>query len=148
MKQSGFSQEMLIGDDLIGLRWHNGIKGYMAGFEKNGFAMIEYSIIQLILLTLLSGVLVITPYIGILTLSDGRIFGYILAVVIMHVMLAGAGIETKCGWWISFGFPFAAIIFLWIMWRSTIITLHQGGVKWRDTFYSLDVLRDKNRKSV
>ena len=31
--------------------------------------------------------------------------------------------------------------FLYVLWRSAIITLRQGGVRWRDTFYSLEELR-------
>jgi glycosyltransferase involved in cell wall biosynthesis len=142
VKHSGFSQDMLTGDGFIRLRWHNGVKGYITGMEKNGFAMIEYSIIQLILLSLLSGVLVMAPYIGILTFSDARIFGYALAFLAMHGVSGYGGAKARYGWRVTFGLPFAAIIFFWILWRSAIITLRQGGVKWRDTFYSLDVLRD------
>jgi hypothetical protein len=32
-------------------------------------------------------------------------------------------------------------VFLCALLNSTIVTLRQGGVRWRDTFYSLDALR-------
>ena len=142
IKHSGFSQTMLIGDGLLRLRWHNGVKGYITGMEKNGFAMIEYSIIRLILLTLLSAAFVMAPYIGILTFHDARISGYALAFIAMHSISGYVRAKARYGWWVSFGLPFAAVIFFWILWRSAIITLRQGGVKWRNTFYPLDVLRD------
>ena len=37
--------------------------------------------------------------------------------------------------------PFGALLFDYMLLRSTAVTLWQGGVTWRDTFYSLDELR-------
>ncbi len=37
--------------------------------------------------------------------------------------------------------PLGAVIFSYMILRSTIITLRQGGIVWRDTFYPLDELR-------
>jgi hypothetical protein len=37
--------------------------------------------------------------------------------------------------------PVAAFFDLWALRRSAWITLRQGGVRWRDTFYPLKVLR-------
>jgi len=37
--------------------------------------------------------------------------------------------------------PLGALIFCYMMLRSTAITLWRGGVDWRDTFYPLDELK-------
>ena len=37
--------------------------------------------------------------------------------------------------------PLGAAIFVYMLLRSTVVTLKQGGVVWRDTFYSLEELR-------
>ena len=37
--------------------------------------------------------------------------------------------------------PLGALIFCYMLLRSTAITLWQGGIVWRDTFYPLDELR-------
>ena len=37
--------------------------------------------------------------------------------------------------------PLAGVLLIWAFWRSAWITLRQRGVRWRDTFYPLDVLR-------
>ena len=39
------------------------------------------------------------------------------------------------------GFPFGAIIMLIAVWRSTVITLRHGGIRWRGTFYPLKLLK-------
>jgi 2-keto-4-pentenoate hydratase len=37
--------------------------------------------------------------------------------------------------------PLGAVIFCWMVVRSTIVTLWQGGIVWRGTFYPLKELR-------
>jgi hypothetical protein len=37
--------------------------------------------------------------------------------------------------------PIGAVVYLYMVFRSTVVTLWQGGVTWRETFYSLDELR-------
>jgi hypothetical protein len=35
-------------------------------------------------------------------------------------------------------------VFLYALLNSTFVTLHQGGIRWRETFYSLHALRREN----
>jgi hypothetical protein len=37
--------------------------------------------------------------------------------------------------------PLGALLFTYMLLRSTFITLRQGGITWRGTFYSLEELR-------
>jgi len=37
--------------------------------------------------------------------------------------------------------PLGALLFSYILLRSTVITLRQGGIYWRETFYKLEDLR-------
>ena len=43
--------------------------------------------------------------------------------------------------------PFMSPVFLYALLNSTLVTLRQGGVRWRDTFYPLDTLRAGNVRS-
>jgi hypothetical protein len=38
-------------------------------------------------------------------------------------------------------FPLGALILAYMLLRSTLVTLRQGGIIWRDTFYPLEELR-------
>jgi hypothetical protein len=38
-------------------------------------------------------------------------------------------------------YPIGALIFAWMLARSTIVTLWQGGIVWRGTFYPLKALK-------
>ncbi len=37
--------------------------------------------------------------------------------------------------------PAGALIFMWMLIRSTVVTLWQGGIIWRGTFYPLEELK-------
>jgi len=43
--------------------------------------------------------------------------------------------------WRSLALPFAAATMIWIQWRSMLIALRSGGIRWRDTHYALRELR-------
>ena len=49
----------------------------------------------------------------------------------------------RLGWsWPSAVYaPFMFPLFLYALLNSTFVTLHQGGIRWRDTFYSIEELR-------
>ena len=38
-------------------------------------------------------------------------------------------------------YPLGALIICWMLLRSTVVTLWQGGVTWRGTFYPIDELK-------
>ena len=44
--------------------------------------------------------------------------------------------------WVSAGLPIAMVTMIYTMWRSAFLTLSRKGVRWRDTFYPLSVLRE------
>jgi hypothetical protein len=43
--------------------------------------------------------------------------------------------------WYVLGFPFAVLLFIYIFWSSTIITLRNDGIRWRGTHYPLSELK-------
>jgi len=54
---------------------------------------------------------------------------------------AGTSRVMKASGWYALTQPLGAIIFGYMLLRSTIVTIKQGGVVWRDTFYPLKELR-------
>ena len=49
--------------------------------------------------------------------------------------------ERKASPLYGFTHPIGALIYMWMLLRSTVITLWRGGVIWRDTFYPLSELK-------
>ena len=41
--------------------------------------------------------------------------------------------------------PVGVLVFLFTLWRSTLVTLRQGGVRWRGTLYKLAEMREAAR---
>ena len=68
---------------------------------------------------------------------------------IFAAIAAGVGVtaEGVGAWWVEvsplYGLthPLGCVIFCWMLVRSTIVTLWQGGIVWRGTFYPLEELR-------
>jgi len=141
IKQAGYRQEALIASDHLRLRWHEGVWGFIRGLEKNGFASIGYSLPFLILITALFFLYYTIPYLGVLSFRDARFFGYALAVLLMHGTYGYFASFYRNGWLLAPVLPCAAFIYLFSLWRSTVITLRRKGVRWRDTFYPLEVLK-------
>jgi glycosyltransferase involved in cell wall biosynthesis len=141
LKQQGYRQDALLAPRHLELTWLEGVKGFVKGLEKNAFAGLQFSIAQLLLVTALIVFFIAMPYLGALAFRDARIYGYLTAVLAMH---AGFGIQAsghRYGWRVGPALPVVACIFLWTLWHSALVTLRQGGIRWRDTFYSLSDLR-------
>lgn len=144
LKHSGAPQDMLLGNDLLRFTWGRGLKGFMNIVKKNAFAAHGYSFGRLFSITSNFILKAILPYAMLFILRDARILGYALSVLIIHSLLGYVGFRFKSGWKVSLVFPFCVVLFLWAWWQSAVITIAQGGVRWRERFFSLEMLRDKS----
>jgi len=142
VKMSGLRQDILLADDLLSVRWHDGVWGLVKGFEKNMFASLNFSIAKLLYVTLLMIYGFFFPYIGIIMFHGLQIWGYVFAILAMHTLFGFYGTQTGGGFKTTFSLPFAAMLFLWSYWNSTFKTLYNGGISWRDTFYPIKLLKD------
>jgi glycosyltransferase involved in cell wall biosynthesis len=141
IKRAAYRQEALLAPDHLQLAWHQGVRGYVRGLEKNGFASLGYSFPFVLVITGFIGVLYTAPYLGVLAFRDARVIGYAASVVVMHAIFGYVASFVRNRWFMTPALPVAAFVYLWAVWRSTLITLRQGGIRWRDTFYPLDLLR-------
>jgi hypothetical protein len=59
------------------------------------------------------------------------------------LFVPAAILARRIGWsWsAAIGVPFVMPVFIWALLNSTFVTLRQGGIRWRDTFYSIEALR-------
>ncbi len=78
----------------------------------------------------------------------GVIFGHgwvrILAGVAVVIALGfhvGVDFTMRVSPFYALTHPLGAVIFIYMLARSTVVTLRQGGVTWRGTFYPLEELR-------
>jgi glycosyltransferase involved in cell wall biosynthesis len=144
LKQQGFKTHLLLADDLISLKWHVGVKGVIKGIEKNSFAAIDFSLLKLTLVTVVFKLLVFFPYLAFLLEPSLANSGFAMTVLLMHGVFAYCCEQSHPGdWKITWTLPIAAFFTLLALWNSAVVTLWQGGVKWRDTFYPLKMLKER-----
>ena len=62
-------------------------------------------------------------------------------VLLWHVMYGFAAVGFGGSIFLVPFFPVASWLMSFAFWRSAWVTLRQGGVRWRNSFYSLDELR-------
>jgi len=141
LKQRGYRQDALLAPRHVELTWLEGVRGFIKGLEKNAFAGLKFSIFNLLLVTSLILIFIGGPYLGALAFRDAKIWGYLAAVIAMHAAFGLQASGHRSGWRVAPALPVVACIFLWTLWQSALVTLRQGGIRWRETFYALDDLR-------
>jgi len=141
IKHSGFHQDVYGGQGNVKVKWQKGgVWPIVRGLEKNAFAGADYSIAKTVFACVMMIALLVAP---IITLICQTAIWPSLFLVVGMTLLSVATANTV-GFPLTVGllYPWAAIMFCFIVIRSMLITLNQKGVRWRETFYSLDQLRN------
>ena len=81
------------------------------------------------------------PYAAPFLFPDWRASGYIATLLVMHVTYGYLSWKMARSSWLWPVFPVALLLTQFAFVRSGWVTLRQGGVRWRDTFYPLDILK-------
>jgi hypothetical protein len=141
IKQAGFRSGAGIAQDFVVVRWHAGLGNLIRGVTKNFFAGLGYRLA--LVAVAVTGLLLmnVAPLFGTL-FGHGwiRIFAAI-ALVMALLFHAGVDIAMRVSPFYAFTHPLGALLFSYMLLRSTFVTLKQGGIIWRDTFYPLDDLK-------
>ncbi len=141
LKGHGFSQECLQGAQFVKVPWYHSLGAMVRGLEKNSFAALDYSIAKVAAVTLFMIVVTIWPYWA-LFLSSGPTRIINSAIIGCSFLLFGsaahfAGIPKRHLIWL----PVSTYIRLYTLWRAVYVTIRQGGIIWRGTFYPLARLK-------
>ena len=133
--------DLLVAGDAVRVRWQDSAWGVVRGLEKNAFANCRYSVARLIGFTLFYSAIFFLPIAAVLCLDVFAASGFVASLVLLVVSFGCLsrlfGGHLTVGPWL----PVGAVAVLLAFWRSAVITLRQGGVRWRDTFYPIETLR-------
>ena len=144
IKLGRFRSAVAIARDAVSVRWHTGFRNLVRGVEKNFFAGAEYRIAQVSVQTLALLVFNVAPALGIFSAHGwARLFAAV-AFLVSIGFLAGVDMVMGISPLYALTLPLAAVVFTYMLLRSTVITLRQGGIYWRGTFYPLEDLRRSN----
>ena len=141
LKLAGSRSAVAVAQDHIVVRWHAGFGNVVRGVTKNFFAVAEYKLwlvaIQLSGLFLVN----ILPFVALPFLSGWTRWLALLGALMAMTYHAAAAYVMKVSPLYGLTHPLGAVIFGYMLARSTIVTLKQGGIVWRETFYPLEALR-------
>jgi len=143
LQRAGTRTRAFLGGADVECHWGTTVPSIIKIMEKNYFAAVDFRLAPVVAgatgLTLMFG----TSLIG-LWMRTG--FGIAAGLAPWSLALPAAIFARRLGW----SFASAAItpllypVLFFAVVNSAVVTLRQGGVRWRDTFYSLDMLRRGN----
>ncbi len=142
VKKLGLRQQMLLGHDLIFVRWYGSLGALARGFEKNAFATLQYSLPRTALYSGSLMLITIWPFAAPLC-SRGPVRRLYLGAAAAQL---GAFTVTNriIGWRVfllAAAYPIFALLFTGVLLRASLFALVRGGIYWRGTFYSNSLLR-------
>jgi GT2 family glycosyltransferase len=139
IKHAGLVQRVAFGRGLVSLHWASGVRGLVGVMTKNLFSAFRFSIGLALLGCLWLLVFCVAPAAG-LFFTPTRIPAILtVAAVIWAYRLMSR--HSRISAWNALLCPLGALVFVFSLLRSTLITLKGGGVIWRGTFYPLAELR-------
>lgn len=141
LKKNGFRQELVYGQGLLRVEWYTSIRELIQGLMKNAFSGVDYRVSVIVLSTILQLTVYVWPFLA-LVLTSGTTRWLNLASVATLLTLCWANAPLAgVRRWHGIGFPLASLLFLYILWRATLLTLWNDGIDWRGTHYDLASLK-------
>lgn len=140
VKRAGYQQCVVLGQDMVRLRWLHSAFGVVRLAEKNGFAAYRYRVS----LTLLASVgllaLALLPLAAIASGGWPLVAG-LLTYVAFALTFWGNRKVTAASPWLAILYAPVTLVVLYALLRSMTLALVRQGIDWRGTRYSLLEIR-------
>jgi cellulose synthase/poly-beta-1,6-N-acetylglucosamine synthase-like glycosyltransferase len=144
IKRHGYRQHALYGDGEISLEWYTSLKEFYNGLMKNSFAGFNYSVPMVLAAILGTFLFFVLPVPLLLIAGNGPEKTMALAILMFQSAMFLLRPGQRAKWWHVLMIPFAGLLMMAILFSAMIKTLRQGGIYWRESFYSLAELK-KNK---
>jgi hypothetical protein len=141
LKRSGARCEVWLGGDEVRLEFYPSWRAMVRAVEKNGggapFLALAAVVALVVVLELgfLGGVIVGGPWLA------AALAGLVGSGLLAHAVARWLSVPSQASVIAAVG----ALPFAFVMLRSATLALVRGGVRWRDTFYPLDVIASGRR---
>jgi len=141
IKKAGLRQEAVYAPEFITVEWYSSIGEVIKGLEKNAFSGADYNILLVLAGSIFHVMCSIWPFLAIF-LTHGATRGiYLVTVSLIILVFADCTRFHHSKAWYVVGYPITAALFVFILLRTMLLNLIQGGIYWRGTFYSLRELK-------
>lgn len=141
VKRSGFRSCVAIAQEFVIVRWHAGAGNVIRGVTKNFFAAFGYNLA--FAAAALAGMLLlnVVPFFAVFAGHGWIRILSAIAVAVALGMHASVDVVNRVSPLYALTHPIGAVLFCYMIARSVAVTLWQGGVTWRGTFYPLKELK-------
>ncbi|MFV1964668.1 MAG: glycosyltransferase family 2 protein [Pirellulaceae bacterium] len=141
VKKHGFRQELLMATEHVRVPGYPSLRDAVNGLEKNLFSGVDYRIGITVLSSLIALAFHVFPFVAVFVTTGVTRWLYLGVVAVLLLsccdMARIARIRISC----SLGFPLGVLMFVFVQWRTMLVNLYLGGIRWRGTFYSLAELK-------
>lgn len=141
VRLAGFRSGVGVSEDAVVVRWHAGLRNLINGTTKNFFAAFAFRLPLAIVALLGMFAVNVLPFFGLLFGSGWVQVFSALAILIALCFHAGVDVVMRVSPLYALTQPLGALLFCYMLLRSIVVTLWQGGVVWRETFYPLEDLK-------
>jgi glycosyltransferase involved in cell wall biosynthesis len=141
LKAAGYRQEMVVGMNLVTVEWYSSLRELIDGLMKNFFAGLDYDVSKAIAAGVVVLFLNVWPFVAIFVIKGVAWILYLMAVIAMILLISDANHSYGLPRWYAFAHPLSALLFVYILWKSMVLTLWTGGINWRGTHYPLALLK-------
>jgi glycosyltransferase involved in cell wall biosynthesis len=141
IKNAGFAQRNVFGEDLISLHWAKGAFGIVNNLTKNFFAVLSFQWTRTVASIIGLGFLNLGPFLGVCLAHGWARVPYAIALVSLFLIYYGMSACSAVPAYYFFLHPVSTSLFMYTLLRSMVQTLSNDGIVWRGTKYPLEELR-------
>ena len=146
VKRAGYSQRIVLGPDLVRVRWIDGALAVVHLVEKNGFAVTRFRT-GLHLLACLGFLIDAILPLAAVAVGGGTAIAGVLTYLGISLAYHAIRRSSRISAWYTVLFAPATLLIAYSFLRSMLLALVRRGVVWRGTLYPLRELRKAARES-
>jgi GT2 family glycosyltransferase len=141
VKEAGLRSGVARAGRAVTVHWHSGLGNIIRGTTKNFYATTGFRLWFAVGQVAGNLLMFVLPWMALPFVHGwARIFA-VAAIVLPVLAQAGAALEFDESPLYAVTQPLGAIVVCWMIVRSTFVTLRQGGIVWRGTFYPIEELK-------
>jgi glycosyltransferase involved in cell wall biosynthesis len=141
VKNAGYAQRNVFGEDLISLRWVKGTFGIVDNLTKNFFALLSFQWPRTVASIIGLAFLNLGPFVGVWMAHGWARLPYAVALASIFAIYWGMSGLSDVRPYYFLLHPISTCVVTYTVARSMVLTIWQGGIVWRGTKYPLEELR-------
>ena len=142
VKNAGYAQRNVFGEDLISIHWAKGAFGIVNNLTKNFFAVLSFQWWRTVASLVGLGFLNLGPFLGV-WLAHGWVRAlYGIALGSIFLIYCGMSARSAVPPYYFLLHPISTSLFMYTLLWSMFVTIRNDGIVWRGTKYALEDLRN------